>query len=136
MFKRKTQTPAETEVRVATKLKYCPSGFCVETPTGRFYVKQGKRFRVPTDRIFYTWGFPNVVVATDAAIKHLPLVGKLGLRDGWFVQEYATGKRYLVDGGKLRELKSPDIELELQLPVPYVVGEADLLYNERGEDIK
>lgn len=136
MWKKKIVEPEPVVIkRWDKKMDDIPSGICIDAPSGYYYIKNNKRFRIATERIFFTWQFPTVVRVEESAIKHMPIVGKLGLRDGSFVQDYSTHRKYIVAGGELRELKSPEAQERLQLSNPYVVGEQDLQFNKKGADI-
>lgn len=135
MWKKKTESEPVEQKRWDKRMDDIPSGVCVDAPSGYYYIKQNKRFRIPTERVFFTWNFPTVIRVEEVAIKHMPIVGKLGLRDGSFVQDYSTNRKYIVAAGELRELKSPESQDRLQLKDPYIVGERDLEFNKKGADI-
>jgi hypothetical protein len=49
-----------------------------------------------------------VVSATEAAVKHYPITGKLGFRDGTLINNMGDGKIYLISQNKRRQITSPD----------------------------
>jgi len=66
------------------------------------------RLRVPTIRVLDSWHF-NVVNSSDSAIKHIPLAGKVGFRDGTLIKNIADSRIYLVTQSKRRHVTSPDV---------------------------
>lgn len=87
-----------------------PAGICVVTDQGRYLInRDGKRYRIVSDRIFDSWNFPLIVKTTEPALKNFPVaVTKLAFRDGTLLNNIADGKMYLVSGGKVRHVVSPD----------------------------
>lgn len=131
--KQKTQTPLPSN-----PVQY-PSGVCVVTDKGRYLInKDGKRYRIATERVFESWNFPIVVNTSEAALKNFPVaVTRLGFRDGTLLNNMADGKLYLVSAGKARHVTGPDILASLGLkPVDaWYVSQAELNLMKIGEDI-
>ena len=84
-----------------------PSGLAVKTDSGVYWVKDGKRFKLISDRAAKSWNFPTVN-ATDQAVSSMKIVGKLGFRDGTLIKNIADGKIYLVSQNKRRHIVTPD----------------------------
>ena len=85
-----------------------PSGLAVKTDKGTYWIKDGKRYKLISDRAAQSWCF-TTVNATEAALSGIKLVGKLGFRDGTLIKNIADGKMYLVSQNKLRHIVDPDI---------------------------
>lgn len=106
MWKRKQKSPEKPTVPV----EY-PSGIAVKTERGLFLInKDGKRYRVPSQRVFESWRFPLVVDTSEVAVSRYPVaVTKLGFRDGTLLNNIADGKLYLVSESKIRHITSPEV---------------------------
>lgn len=85
-----------------------PSGIAVKTDKATYWIKDGKRYKLISDRAAKSWLF-TTVNATEAALSGIKLVGKLGFRDGALIKNIADGKMYLVSQNKLRHIVDPDI---------------------------
>ena len=85
-----------------------PSGLAVKTDKGTYWIKDGKRYKLISDRAAASWSF-TTVNATETALSGIKLVGKLGFRDGTLIKNIADGKMYLVSQNKLRHIVDPDI---------------------------
>ena len=84
-----------------------PSGIAVKTDKDTYWIKDGKRYRLISNRAAESWSF-TTVLATEAALSGIKLAGKLGFRDGSLIKNLADGKMYLVSQNKLRHIVSPD----------------------------
>jgi hypothetical protein len=84
-----------------------PSGIAVKTDKDTYWIKDGKRYRLISDRAAKSWSF-TTVNATEAALTGFKLVGKLGFRDGTLIKNVANGKMYLVSQNRLRHIVDPD----------------------------
>lgn len=140
MFRRtKTQQTTEPKRDLPKSPVVYPAGIAVRAPSGIFLInKDGKKYRVPTQRIFESWRFPLVVDTSDAAISKYPTaVTKLGFRDGSLLNNIADGKLYLASEGKLRHIVSPDFFGKIGL-VPsdaVAVSDAEINIMKFGEAI-
>ena len=85
-----------------------PSGLAVKTDKAVYWIKDGKRYKLISDRAARSWMF-TTVNATEAALSGIKLAGKLGFRDGALIKNIADGKMYLVSQNKLRHIVDPDI---------------------------
>ena len=84
-----------------------PSGIAVKTEKDTYWIKDGKRYRLISNRASQSWCF-TTVLATEAALAGIKLVGKLGFRDGSLIKNLADGRMYLVSQNKLRHIVDPD----------------------------
>ena len=84
-----------------------PSGLAVKTDKDTYWIKDGKRYRLISDRAAKSWSF-TTVNATEAALTGFKVAGKLGFRDGALIKNIADGKIYLVSQNKLRHIVDPD----------------------------
>ncbi len=85
-----------------------PSGLAVKTDKATYWIKDGKRYKLISDRAAKSWSF-TTINATEAALSGIKLAGKLGFRDGTLIKNIADGKMYLVSQNKLRHIVDPDI---------------------------
>ena len=111
-----------------------PSGLAVKTDKGTYWIKDGKRYKLISDRAAQSWCF-TTVNATEVALSGIKLVGKLGFRDGTLIKNIADGKMYLVSQNKLRHIVDPDIFNRYGLDRSNLieVSEAEIKAHDRGE---
>lgn len=102
--------PVETVYVIprATEKTDYPSGLVVETEHGWYFIQKGQRFQIPTQRVLDSWGFSQISPSSEAAVKHIKVVGKLGFRDGTVIEDMADTKNYLISGSKRRHITDPD----------------------------
>lgn len=84
-----------------------PSGIAVRTEKNVYWIKDGKRFRLISERAVESWAF-TMVHATESALAGSKVVGKLGFRDGTLIKNIADGKIYLISQNKRRHVVDPD----------------------------
>lgn len=84
-----------------------PSGIAVRTEKATYWIKDGKRFKLISDRAEKSWCFATVR-ATENAVAGMKLMGKLGFRDGTLIKNIADGKMYLISQNKRRQIVDPD----------------------------
>ncbi len=84
-----------------------PSGIAVKTDKDTYWIKDGKRYRLISNRAADSWSF-TTVYATENALSGFKLAGKLGFRDGTLIKNIADGRIYLVSQNKLRHIVDPD----------------------------
>ncbi len=113
-----------------------PSGIAVKTDKDTYWIKDGKRYRLISDRAAKSWSF-TTVNATEAALTGFKLVGKLGFRDGALIKNIADGKIYLVSQNKLRHIVDPDSFTKYGLDRSKIieVSEAEVSAHDLGENI-
>jgi hypothetical protein len=70
-----------------------PSGIAVKTDKDTYWIKDGKRYRLISDRAAKSWSF-TTVNATESALTGFKIAGKLGFRDGSLIKNLADGKMY------------------------------------------
>ena len=130
MFKKKQQA------QTITNPTQFPSGLAVKTDKGTYWIKDGKRFKLISDRAAKSWSF-TTVNATEAAVSGMKLVGKLGFRDGTLIKNIADGKMYLVSQNKRRHIVDPDsfIKYGLDRSAVIEVSEAEINMQELGENL-
>jgi hypothetical protein len=111
-----------------------PSGIAVQTDKATYWIKDGKRYRLISDRAAKSWCF-TTVKATESALSGTKLVGKLGFRDGTLIKNIADGKMYLVSQNKLRHIVDPDIFIKYGLDRSNLieVSEAEIKAHDIGE---
>jgi hypothetical protein len=100
MFKKNQQ-------KTVTSPTIFPSGIAVKTDKGIYWIKDGKRFKLISDRAAKSWMF-TTILATESAVSGMKLAGKLGFRDGTLIKNIADGKIYLISQNKKRHIVDPD----------------------------
>ena len=105
MFRRKT-TP---EPYVQTEPTNYPSGTCVKTEDGYFYIQGKFRHKIGSERILSSWSFPAVANARESALVGYPVFKKLGFRNGTLVYDVSDPKYYLIVDGQKRQIVDPDV---------------------------
>jgi len=95
------------QVATITNPTLIPSGLAVKTDKATYWVKDGKRYKLISDRAVKSWCF-TTVKATEEAVAGMKLVGKLGFRDGTLIKNIADGKMYLISQNKKRHIVDPD----------------------------
>ena len=85
-----------------------PSGIAVKTENSTYWIKDGKRFRLISDRAEKSWDFITVM-ALESSLVNIKRAGLLGFRDGTLIKNIADGKMYLVSQNKRRHITTPDV---------------------------
>jgi ribosomal protein S4E len=113
-----------------------PSGIAVKTDKDTYWIKDGKRYRLISDRAATSWSF-TTVNATEAALTGFKVAGKLGFRDGALIKNIADGRIYLVSQNKLRHIVDPDSFTKYGLDRSKVieVSEAEISAHDLGEKL-
>lgn len=134
--------------RPPTQKKYLPTepvtypvGICVKTEKSHYYLhpSDGKRYRIPTERILQSWNYPLIVETSEAALKNYPVaVTKIGFRTGSLLNNIADGKLYLVSGAVLRHIVSPDalVRLGLERSDALTVSDDEINLMKQGDIIR
>jgi len=133
---RRLRPSRTTQSNLITSQTNFPSGIAVKTDKATYWIKDGKRFKLISDRAADSWLF-TTVNASEAALSGIKLVGKLGFRDGTLIKNIADGKLYLVSQNKRRHIKSPDIFDRYGLDRSRVVevSEDETDMHDQGEDL-
>lgn len=113
-----------------------PSGLCVKTENGAYWIKDGKKYKLISDRALQSWRFTEVLASEDA-ISHMKVAGKLGFRDGTLIKNISDGKIYLISQNKKRHITTPDVFNKYGLSRSHIleVGESEIGMHELGEDL-
>ena len=129
-------TKTTLAISLVTQTTNFPSGLAVKTDKGTYWIKDGKRYKLISDRAADSWSF-NTIEATESAVTHMKLVGKLGFRDGALIKNIADGKIYLVSQNKRRHLVTMDSFDKYGLDRSKVIeaGIEEIEIHEIGEDI-
>ena len=107
--KRNMKNPFKnTQTHLITSPTNFPSGIAVKTDKATYWIKDGKRYKLISDRASKSWSF-TTVNATEQALSLIKLVGKLGFRDGSLIKNIADGKIYLISQNKKRHIVDPDV---------------------------
>lgn len=105
-----------------------PTGIAVKTDKATYWIKDGKRFKLISERAEASWCFPTVN-ATENAVSGMKLVGKLGFRDGTLIKNIADGKLYLISQNKRRHIVDPDTFNKYGLDRSKVIEVSDIEAN-------
>lgn len=113
-----------------------PSGIAVKTDKATYWIKDGKRYKLVSDRAASSWLF-TTVNATENALSKIKLVGKLGFRDGTLIKDISDGRIYLISQNKRRHIVSPDVFDMFGLDRSSIieVSNTEALMHEQGEDL-
>ena len=113
-----------------------PSGIAVKTDKDTYWIKDGKRYRLISDRAAKSWSF-TTVNATESALTGFKVAGKLGFRDGALIKNIADGRIYLVSQNKLRHIVDPDSFTRYGLDRSKIVevSENEISAHDLGESI-
>lgn len=114
-----------------------PTGVCVKTEKGHFYINGKFRHRLGSKRVFQSWAFPRVIETRESALVNFKTGKKLGFRDGSLIREISTGKLYFVSQRKVRLVTNPDTLTLMGLKPSDAVWVADfeIKLHEEGEDL-
>lgn len=125
-----------TQLSLITSPTNFPSGIAVKTDKATYWIKDGKRYKLISDRAAASWSF-TTVNAAESALSNTKLIGKLGFRDGALIKNIADGKIYLLSQNKLRHIKDPDVFSKYGLDRSKVIEVADyeVKAHELGEDL-
>lgn len=113
-----------------------PSGIAVKTDKATYWIKDGKRFKLISDRAAKSWCF-TTSNATEQALSGIKLAGKLGFRDGTLIKNIADGKIYLISQNKKRHIVDPDAFNKYGLDRSKIieVSETESVAHDLGEDL-
>jgi hypothetical protein len=125
-----------TQIPLITSPTNFPSGLAVKTESATYWVKDGKRFKLISERAEKSWSFPTVL-ATESSVASMKIVGKLGFRDGTLIKNIADGKIYLVSQNKRRHIIDPDSFNRYGLDRSLVIEVSDMEANmhDLGENL-
>lgn len=97
-----------TKTALITSPTNFPSGLAIKTDSATYWIKDGKKYKLVSDRAAASWSFPTVM-ASEEALVNIKTAGKLGFRDGTLIKNIADGKIYLISQNKRRHVVSPDV---------------------------
>ena len=124
------------QISLITSPTNFPSGLAVKTDKDTYWIKDGKRYKLISDRAAKSWSF-TTVNATEAALTGFKVAGKLGFRDGSLIKNISDGKMYLVSQNKLTHIVDPDSFIRYGLIRSDIieVSGAEILAHDLGESI-
>ena len=97
-----------TKTALITSPTNFPSGLAIKTESATYWIKDGKKYKLVSDRAATSWSFPTVM-ASEGSLVNIKTAGKLGFRDGTLIKNIADGKIYLISQNKRRHVVSPDV---------------------------
>jgi len=98
-------------------------GTCVRTPSGIYYLKDNKRYRIISNRVLASHSFSRIVDTTDVAVSKYKVAGRLGFRDGTLIHNISDGRLFIMEKSLKRHIQNPDILERLGV----TVGSAGIL---------
>ena len=113
-----------------------PAGIAVKTPKACYWVKDGKLFKLISDRAEKSWSF-TTVNAEESALSGMKIAGKLGFRDGTLIKNIADGRIYLISQNKRRHIVNPDsfVLYGLDRNLIIEVSQAETSMHDEGDNI-
>ena len=125
-----------TQSSLITSPTNFPSGIAVKTEKATYWIKDGKRFKLISDRAEKSWLF-TTVNATEQSVAQIKIAGKLGFRDGTLIKNISDGKLYLVSQNKRRHIVDPDVfnKYGLDRSIIIEVSESEANMHELGENL-
>jgi hypothetical protein len=120
-----------TQIALVTSPTNFPSGIAVKTDKATYWIKDGKRFKIISDRAEKSWSF-TTVMATENALSLIKVAGKLGFRDGTLIKNIADGKLYLISQNKRRHIVSPDSFIKYGLDRSKAIEVSEIETNMHG----
>ena len=125
-----------TQTALITSPTNFPSGIAVKTDKATYWIKDGKRFKLISERAEKSWMF-TTVNATEQSMSAIKIAGRLGFRDGTLIKNISDGKLYLISQNKRRHITSPDVfeRYGLDRSAIIEVSEAEINMHEQGEDL-
>jgi len=125
-----------TTINLITSQTNFPSGLAVKTDLATYWIKDGKKYKLVSERAAKSWSFVTVK-ATEDAISHMRVAGKLGFRDGTLIKNIADGKMYLISQNKKRHIVDPDAfnKYGLDRSIIIEVSESESNIHELGENL-
>lgn len=132
---RKLFKTTQTPYLVNTPTNF-PSGISIKTESASYWIKDGKKYKLISERAAKSWSFVTVN-ATELAISHIKNAGRLGFRDGSLIKNIADGKIYLISQNKRRHVTSPDVfdRYGLDRNAIIEVSSAETNMHDLGEDL-
>lgn len=130
MFRKREQA------KTSNPIEY-PTGVCVRTEKGHFYINGKFRHRLGSKRVFVSWAFPRVIQASEANLVNYRIGKRLGFRDGTLVRQTKTGSLYFISQRKRRLVDDPDKLALLGLKPEDAVWVADfeIALHEEGDNL-
>lgn len=125
-----------TQIHLITLPTNFPSGIAVKTDKATYWIKDGKKFKLVSDRAEKSWSF-TTVNAAESALSNIKLAGVLGFRDGTLIKNIADGKIYLISQNKRRHIIDPDSFTKYGLDRSKVieVSEAETNMHDIGDNL-
>ena len=125
-----------TQIPLVTLPTNFPSGIAVKTDKATYWIKDGKRFKIVSDRAERSWSFITIKAA-ETSLSGIKLVGTLGFRDGTLIKNIADGKIYLISQNKRRHIMDPDSFTKYGLDKSNIieVSEAETNMHDIGDNL-
>lgn len=114
-----------------------PSGVCVITENGKFFINGKVRLRITSSRVSDSWSFPITIYAMETALSRYPLAGTLGFRDGTLIKNILDAKMYIISKSARRPVANPDVldNLNLQEKNAILVSDTECNLHKLGEPL-
>lgn len=114
-----------------------PTGICVKTEVGHYYINGQYRNRLASKRVFDSWNFTRVVESSEAALKNYKKGKMLGFRDGTLVRQLSTGHFFFISQRKRSKVVNPDLLAIMGIkPADAVwVSDSEIALHEEGDEL-
>lgn len=114
-----------------------PSGLCVKTEVGHWYINGNFRNRLGSKRILDSWSFPRIIQLPESSLANYKKGKKLGFRDGSLVRVISDGRLYFISQRKRCLITDPDLLsiMGLKYNDAVLVGEFEINLHEEGENL-
>jgi hypothetical protein len=110
----------------------------VSSEKGFFYiVSSTKRYHILSQRVLNSWNPPRVAEVPESSLSKFRVAAKLKFRNGSLLNDFTSGKIYLIVDGKRRLVASPDVlgrigAVEKEI---VTVSKDEINLHELGEDL-
>lgn len=84
-----------------------PSGLFVRTEDNVYYIGEGTKFPVLSQRVLDSWS-ARVLEASESNLANFKSGPTLGFRNGTLIKSFADSKYYLISNNKKRHIVNPD----------------------------
>lgn len=114
-----------------------PSGICVKTEDGHYYINGKFRNRLGSKRVFESWNFPRVIELSEASLVNYTKGKRIGFRDGTFIKQISNGHIYFISRRMRCKVTSPNVlsVMGLKQSDAVLVSDFEVLLHEEGEEI-
>lgn len=114
-----------------------PDGVAVETESGVYYIKGGKKYRFTSDRVLGSWGL-RPARGSEVSVSEFPTAKTvMGFRDGTLVLDFEDNTLWVISNLRRRKITSPDWmdRLSLSTKDAIVASAKEVALHLEGDDL-